>query len=68
MQQKISKHELARAYAPNLTEKAALNRLSVWIRGNKKLLKALKRTGYVGTEKYFFQNQIQLIYRYLGEP
>lgn len=41
-----SKSELARAYAPEIGERSALNRLSRWLRGNVFLYQALLDTGY----------------------
>jgi len=63
-----TKQELAKAYAPDLTPKAALNRLSKWITTCKPLMKALKRTGYSETQKKISGKQKWLIYRYLGVP
>ena len=37
-----SKSELARAYAPEIGERSALNRLSRWLRGNVLLYQALQ--------------------------
>lgn len=64
----ISKGELAQAYAPDLTPKAALNRLNLWINTNKKLKKALRRAGYKGTEKKISKKFFALIIRHLGAP
>ena len=41
-----SKTELARAYAPKLTDGSALNRLSRWLHRNETLYTALKEAGY----------------------
>ena len=41
-----SKSELARAYAPEITPQAALNRLAAWIKLNRPLREALDQTGY----------------------
>ena len=49
-----SKSELARAYAPEITPQAALNRLAHWIKLNQALTEALQ--------------QVALIFEHLGEP
>ena len=66
--QPYSKQELARAYAPNLSMSAALNRLAQWIRGNVELMDHLLRSGYKIRQKVFTCYQVRLIFEYLGEP
>ena len=68
METRISKHELAISYAPNLTAQAALNRLSLWIKTCKPLYRALKRSGYCDKKRFFTGNQIKMIYKHLGRP
>ena len=63
-----SKSELARAYAPDIDIRSALNRLSYWIRYNKKLSEELHLDGYNRYQKVFTVRQVELIFRYLGEP
>ena len=62
------KSELARAYAPAIGERSALNRLSRWIRFNEALYSALKATGYRSTQQIFTSKQVGLIFEYLGRP
>ncbi len=63
-----SKSELARAYAPDIDIRSALNRLSYWIRYNKKLSEELHLDGYNRYQKVFTVRQVELIFHYLGEP
>lgn len=63
-----SKSELARAYAPEIGERSALNRLSRWIGFNEKLSCALQETGYRLTQQIFTAKQVELIFLHLGRP
>jgi len=67
-EKRYPKHEIAKAYAPELSPKSAMRRLNRWIHHNGPLMKALKRTGYFETQKIFFKRQKRLIYKYLGSP
>ena len=62
------KSELAQAYAPDVCQKTALNRLATWIRTNKKLTEALRETDYRSSQHMFTSRQVALIFEYLGEP
>ena len=62
------KSELAQAYAPDVCQKTALNRLATWIRTNKKLTEALRETDYRASQHMFTSRQVALIFEYLGEP
>ena len=62
------KMELAQAYAPNISTGAALNRLANWIKTNKQLTEALRKTDYRTTQRMFTSKQVALIFEYLGEP
>ena len=62
------KSELAQAYAPDICQGAALNRLALWIRTNKQLAEALRATDYRTTQRMFTSKQVALIFEYLGEP
>ena len=62
------KSELAQAYAPDICQGAALNRLALWIRTNKQLAEALRSTDYRTTQRMFTSKQVSLIFEYLGEP
>ena len=63
-----SKSELARAYAPEIGERSALNRLSRWIRLNQPLCRALLQTGYRPAQQILTCKQVELIFEYLGKP
>lgn len=63
-----SKSELARAYAPEIGDRSALNRLSRWMRRNELLYAALLQTGYRPTQQIFTCKQVGLIFEYLGKP
>lgn len=63
-----SKSELAQAYAPEIGERSALNRLSRWIRFNEALYSALQATGYRPTQQIFTAKQVELIFLHLGRP
>lgn len=64
----MSKQELAQMYAPDLTPRAAVNRLAKWIKINPALVKALEAAGYVKQSKIFTSKQVKIIMEYLGEP
>ena len=63
-----SKSELARAYAPEIGERSALNRLSRWLHGNVLLYQALLDTGYRSAQQIFTSKQAELIFDYIGKP
>lgn len=63
-----SKSELAQAYAPEIGERSALNRLSRWIRFNEVLSGALQSTGYRQTQQIFTSKQVELLFTHLGRP
>ena len=62
------KTELARAYAPKLTDGSALNRLSRWLHRNETLYTALKEAGYSERQRIFSIRQVRIIFEHLGEP
>ncbi len=64
----MAKSELAEMYAPDLSPHAALNRLSRWIAYNPQLTEALRLTGYRKHARQLSPRQVELIFRYLGEP
>ena len=55
-------------YAPHLSENAALNNLSRWMRHNKLLMAALEEVGYYKYRHSFTPKEVRLIFRYMGEP
>lgn len=63
-----TKKELARMYAPELTEKSAGKRLCQWIKICKPLWEELQRTGYKPLQRILNPIQVRLIFSYLGEP
>jgi len=63
-----SKGELAAAYAPDVAQKTALNRLNAWIHHNPDLVEALNTTHYRERQKLLTARQVELIFKYLGEP
>ena len=63
-----TKVELALLYAPHLSENAALNNLSRWMRHNKLLMAALEEVGYYKYRHSFTPKEVRLIFRYMGEP
>ena len=62
------KSELAQAYAPDISLGSALNRLALWIRTNRQLTEALRKTDYRVTQRMYTSRQVALIFEYLGEP
>ena len=62
------KSELAQAYAPDISLGLALNRLALWIRTNRQLTEALRKTDYRVTQRMYTSRQVALIFEYLGEP
>ena len=56
------------AYAPDLTPHAALKRLARWMNACPSLMRALQKKGYNAMQHHFTQQQLALIYKYLGEP
>lgn len=63
-----SKKELAIAYAPELTVRAAVNRLMAWLKRNPQLMDELYQGGYRKEQRIFTIRQVNVIFRYLGEP
>lgn len=63
-----SKAQLAALYAPCLSERGALKRLQAWIDFNPRLARALERAGFRKRQKLLTPRQVDIIYRYLGEP
>ncbi len=63
-----SKAQLAALYAPCLSERGALKRLQAWIDFNPRLSRALERAGFRKRQKLLTPRQVDIIYKYLGEP
>lgn len=64
----MGKCELAVAYAPDVTPRSAVNRLSAWMHHNSELMAALAATHYRERQKMLTAKQVAIIYDYLGEP
>ena len=63
-----SKAQLAALYAPCLSERGALKRLQAWIDFSPRLARALERAGFRKRQKLLTPRQVDIIYKYLGEP
>ena len=63
-----TKRELAMLYFPNCSPKAATNNLARWINRTFELRQLLTDAGYKPANRYFTVRQIELIYRFFGEP
>jgi hypothetical protein len=63
-----AKSELAQAYAPDIAPHSALNRFSHWLKYNKSLSQELSDAGYHTQQRLFTALQVEIIFRYLGEP
>lgn len=63
-----SKEELAMLYKPDLCITLALQNLSRWIGMNKPLVAKLEEVGYNKYRRSFTPREVQLIFKYLGEP
>jgi len=64
----MSKGELARLYAPRLTDNAAVKRLMLWIDLNTELKQQLAKAHYQKMQRIFTVRQVELIFQYLGQP
>lgn len=64
----MKKRDLAQLYAPDLTPRAAVNRLREWIDRHPILTAELAKCGYRKTARVFTAKQVRLIITYLGEP
>ncbi|MCD8302975.1 MAG: DUF4248 domain-containing protein [Prevotellaceae bacterium] len=63
-----SKADLARAYSPDVGDRAARHNLSLWISMYPGLLPRLQATGWNKRMKLLTPNQVRLIVEALGEP
>ena len=64
----MRKCDLAQMYAADLSPHAAVNRLMRWIEHHPTLLTELYDTGYHKSLRVFSPKQVELIFKYLGEP
>ena len=63
-----SKSELAQQYLPKSSEAAARRTLRAWVNKNSDLKAALVASGYNDKTVILTPAQVELHYRYLGEP
>lgn len=64
----IFKYDLARAYFPDVSPTSAARLLNRELRHNLDLWQSLLHANYHPSQKRLTPLQIQIIYRYLGEP
>ncbi|MCH5292107.1 MAG: DUF4248 domain-containing protein [Treponema sp.] len=64
----MSKGELARLYAPDLTPHSAVNRLMKWVSLHPQLSAELAANGYRKTSRMLTSLHVGLIVKYLGAP
>lgn len=64
------KAHLAHLYAPELSPRAAVNRLNRWINGDRDLKAALQNIGYFEhkNDHYFTKREVALLFEYIGDP
>ena len=62
------KAELAMLYSPDISEDAAVKRLSRYIRNTPHLLEKLLSTGYSSKNHTFTPRQVEIIVNAIGEP
>ena len=60
--------ELAALYFTNSTPRAAITQFRRWIDRNESLKNELTETGYMEGQRVFTPRQVELVFRYLGEP
>lgn len=63
-----TKVELALLYNPSQSMMVAINTLSRWIRMNSLLTKELHAIGYNKFRHSFTPREVELIFKYMGEP
>lgn len=63
-----TKFQLAQLYFPDLNDRSARRRLNRWIHQANGLQQELESTGYSPLQHSFSQKQVEIIYKYLGEP
>ncbi|MDO4738281.1 MAG: DUF4248 domain-containing protein [Bacteroidales bacterium] len=64
----MRKQELAMLYAPDLSPRAAVNRLMRWVGMHPTLTAELLKTGYQKRSRLLSARQVELIVEHLGEP
>jgi len=66
--QSYNKFALSLAYFPASNDRSATRHLNRKIQGNPELCNALQQAGYSKHQHYFSARQVELIFRYLGNP
>ena len=64
----LSRTELARIYAPELSEASARKRLREWLHFSPELMARLKAAGYRERQRVLTPKQVKIIMEHLGEP
>ena len=63
-----SKSELAEAYSPEVSGRAALSRFKLWIHRHETLYEELQKNGYIDRQQMLTSRQVSWIFQSLGEP
>ena len=66
--QALSLKELSQMYFPNSSPKSAGTQLLRWLKYNRKLWDELAEAGYTRGQRLLTPRQVELVFRYLGEP
>ncbi|MGL5787533.1 MAG: DUF4248 domain-containing protein [Bacteroidales bacterium] len=64
----LSKRALAQCYFPNILPESAVRCLDRWIHKCTDLSGELQRVGYAKRQRNISHRQLELIFKYLGEP
>lgn len=64
----MGKGELALLYAPEQTQAVAVKRLVKWMRLHPLLMDEINATGYRTHQKQLSARQVEIIFKYLGNP
>lgn len=64
----MTKSDLAMLYAPELSVRGALHRLYRWMHNDEALMADLRAANYREHSHVLTRRQLEIIYRYLGEP
>ena len=62
------KTDIAQKYFPDVDEQSAMRLLNREIHGTRGLLEALNASGYNARAHRLTPRQVEILYRYLGEP
>lgn len=64
----VRKSDMAHRYNPESPVDSALKILRRWILHNRELHSELVKAGYSATQRSFTPKQVNILYKYLGEP